>query len=363
VHSHEPHPDAQGHASPHGSPADGGSRPSLVSWNITRQCNLTCAHCYRDARENPDPEELTTEEGCRLIEEIASVGFRVLILSGGEPLMRADLYHLIEKAREVGLRPVLGTNGTLITPEAARRLREAGLARAGISLDSADADYHNRLRGSPTAWQDAVAGMKACLDAGLPFQVNTTVTQQNEGQLLRITDLACELGAAGHHVFFLVPTGRGRDIADEMVEARRCEQLLEALLQKQRDIDIEIKPTCAPQFIRIAERLGVATRFQMGCLAGRTYCVVTPNGEVQPCPYLPLGVGRVPVESFASIWQHAPVFRDLREKPLEGICSRCRWGKRCFGCRARAYWATGGNYLAEDPWCALRPPREATPPQ
>ncbi len=328
-------------------------RPSLVSWNITRQCNLTCAHCYRDAREKPDPEELSTEEGLRLIEEIAQVGFRVLILSGGEPLMRADLFTLIKKAREVGLRPVLGTNGTLITVEAARSLKEAGLARAGISLDSAEADYHNQLRGSPTAWQRAIAGMKACLEAGLPFQVNTTVTQQNEGQLLQITELARELGAAGHHVFFLVPTGRGRELAEQMVEARRCEQLLEALLKKQQGVELEIKPTCAPQFIRIAERLGIETRFQTGCLAGRTYCVITPNGEVQPCPYLPLTVGRVTTQSFVEIWEKAPVLCDLREAALEGACARCRWGKRCFGCRARAYWATEGNYLAEDPWCTL----------
>lgn len=355
------------HAGQHGVPPRGRSgeqgpdawrRPSLVSWNITRQCNLTCSHCYRDAWQEADPEELTTEEGVRLIREIAAAGFRVLILSGGEPLMRADLYTLAEAARDAGLRPVLGTNGTLITPEVARRLRAAGLARAGISLDSADPDYHSQLRRSSTAWQQAVDGMKACLEAGLPFQVNTTVTQQNEGQLLEITDLARELGAVGHHVFFLVPTGRGREIAEQMVEARRCEQLLEALLTRQQDVDIEIKPTCAPQFVRIADRLGVDTRFQTGCLAGRTYCVITPNGEVQPCPYLPLTVGRVRDQSFAKIWESASVLHDLRESALEGSCGRCHWGRRCFGCRARAYWATGGNYLAEDPWCTLRSSRQ-----
>ncbi len=340
--------------------AEAWRRPSLVSWNITRQCNLTCAHCYRDAQESPDAEELSTSQGLRLIEEIARAGFRVAIFSGGEPLMRRDLYQLLEHARAQDLRPVLGTNGTLITAEVARRLREAGLARAGISLDSADPDYHNRLRGSPTAWQRAVAGMEACLRADLSFQINTTVTQQNEEHLLEITDLARELGAKGHHVFFLVPAGRGRKIAEEMVEARRCEQLLEALLEKQREVDIEIKPTCAPQFVRIAERLGVETRFHSGCLAGRTYCVITPNGEVQPCPYLPLGVGRVQQQSFEEIWEMAPVFHDLREARLEGACGRCRWSRRCFGCRARAYWATSGNYLGEDPWCTLRSARDAS---
>lgn len=356
--SHEAQHDAPGHGAPEKQGEDAWRRPSLVSWNITRQCNLTCAHCYRDAGEEADPEELSTEEGLRLIEEIAEVGFRVLILSGGEPLMRSDLCTLVEKARAVGLRPVLGTNGTLITPQAARRLREAGLARAGISLDAADLDYHNELRGSPTAWQDAVAGMKACVDAGLPFQINTTVTRQNQDQLLQITDLACDLGAVGHHVFFLVPTGRGRDIADDMIEASRCEQLLAALLSRQDEVGIEIKPTCAPQFVRIADRLGISTRFHTGCLAGRTYCVVIPNGDVHPCPYLPLAVGNVRKTPFSELWRSAEVLRRLREGPLEGTCGRCHWGKRCFGCRARAYYATDGNYLAEDPWCTLRSPRQ-----
>jgi len=328
-------------------------RPSLVSWNITRQCNLTCAHCYRDAREQPDAGELTTAEGMRLIEEIARVGFRVFVLSGGEPLMRADLCDLIAAAKGLGLRPVLGSNGTLITEEAAARMKEAGLARAGISLDSVDADYHNRLRGSPTAWQEAIAGMRACAAAGLPFQINTTVTKQNQQQVLAITDLAIELGAAGHHVFFLVPTGRGKQIAEQMVQAARQEELLEALLRKQSEIEMEIKPTCAPQFIRIADTLGLRTRFPMGCLAGRTYCVITPTGDVHPCPYLPIEAGNVRAQPFSRIWEESDVLLRLRHGLPEGMCGRCRWGARCFGCRARAYWATGGNMMAEDPWCSL----------
>ena len=335
------------------TPDSSALRPSLVSWNITRQCNLACAHCYRDARELPDSGELTTAEGMQLIEETARVGFRVFVLSGGEPLMRADLCELIAAARDLGLRPVLGSNGTLITKKAAEKTRDAGLARAGISLDSVDPGYHNKLRGSPTAWQEAVAGMRACAAVGLPFQVHTTVTQQNERQLLEITDLAVELGAAGHHVFFLVPTGRGKDIAEQMVQAARYEELLEALLRKQQEIEIEIKPTCAPQFVRIADTLGLRTRFPMGCLAGRTYCVITPTGDVHPCPYLPVEAGNVRQQPFSRIWQESEVLLRLRQGSLEGMCGRCRWGARCFGCRARAYWATGGNMMAEDPWCAL----------
>jgi radical SAM protein with 4Fe4S-binding SPASM domain len=259
---------------------------------------------------------------------------------------------LIRAANEAGLRPVLGTNGTLITRAVAAELRAAGLARAGISLDSADPGYHNQLRGAATAWQDAVAAMRACRAAGLPFQINTTVTRHNEEHILSITDLAVELGAAGHHVFFLVPTGRGLNIADEAIAADRTERLLEALLRRQQELDLEIKPTCAPQFVRIAQRLGVAVRFHAGCLAGRTYCVVTPQGEVHPCPYLPLSVGNAREQAFSEIWRDAAVLRSLRAGSLEGVCGRCQWRQRCFGCRARAYWASGGNYLAEDPWCA-----------
>jgi putative heme d1 biosynthesis radical SAM protein NirJ2 len=328
-------------------------RPSLISWNVTRQCNLRCAHCYRDARDLPDAGELNTDEGLALIEEIARAGFRVLVLSGGEALMRADLCDLIRAAAAHGLRPALGSNGTLVTEGMAGRMKAAGLARAAVSLDSADADYHNRLRGSPAAWQEAVAGMRACLAVGLPFQVNTTITRQNEQQMLGITDLAVELGAVGHHVFFLVPTGRGKEIAEDMVEAARYEQLLEALLRKQQEIEIEIKPTCAPQFVRVADRLGLPTRFPMGCLAGRTYCVVTPTGDVQPCPYLPVAAGNVRERPFSRIWAESPVLVRLRQSQPEGRCARCRWGTRCFGCRARAYWATGGNMMAEDPWCSL----------
>ncbi|MFB3879749.1 MAG: radical SAM protein [Armatimonadota bacterium] len=328
-------------------------RPSLVSWNITRQCNLACVHCYRDAREQPDADELTTAEGVALIEEAARVGFRVFVFSGGEPLMRADLCELIAAAKASGLRPVLGSNGTLITEATAAGMKEAGLARAGISLDSVDADYHNRLRGSPAAWQEAVAGMRACRAVGLPFQINTTVTRQNQQQILEITDLALDLGAAGHHVFFLVPTGRGREIANEMVQAARHEELLEALLRKQADTEIEIKPTCAPQFVRIADQLGVKTRFPMGCLAGRTYCVITPTGDVHPCPYLPIEAGNVRRQPFSRIWAESDVLLQFRRGAPEGMCGRCRWGTRCFGCRARAYWASGGNMMAEDPWCSL----------
>lgn len=167
----------------------------IVSWNTTNACNLYCAHCYRGSGEEA-AGELTTAEGMTLIEEIARAGFQIMIFSGGEPLLRPDILELIRHAREVGLRPVLGTNGTLLSLETARALQDAGLMAAGISLDSLDAAAHDRLRGQQGAWQTAVNGMQHCRAVGLPFQIHTTVMDWNEAEITQITDFAVEIGAA-----------------------------------------------------------------------------------------------------------------------------------------------------------------------
>jgi putative heme d1 biosynthesis radical SAM protein NirJ2 len=325
----------------------------LISWNTTRECNLTCAHCYRDAGPK-DPAELNTEEGKALIDEIAKAGFRIFVLSGGEPLLRPDLEELIAHAAARGLRPVLGSNGMLITPDVAGRLKAAGLMRAGISLDSADAAFHNELRRHPEAWEKAVAGMEACREAGLPFQVHTTVTERNYDQVLPITDFAVSIGAAAHHVFFLVPAGRAVDMEEDSLKAAQYERLIRAILDKQRVAPIELKPTCAPQFMRIAKQMGLDLRFSKGCLAGTTYAVITPSGDVQPCPYLPLTVGNVREQPFSEIWRTSPILETLRHGELGGKCGACTYRDICGGCRARAYYYSDGDMMAEEPWCAFR---------
>lgn len=326
----------------------------IISWNTTRECNLACKHCYRDAGER-DPRELTTAEGIALLDEIAKAGFRIMVFSGGEPMLRADIYDLIRHAASVGLHPVLGSNGMLIDRAAAQRLKEAGAERVGISLDSPDPDFHNRLRQHPEAWEQAVAGMEACRAVGLPFQVHTTVTEHNQDQVLAVTDFAVEIGAAAHHIFFLVPAGRAVDIEQDTLRAAEYERLLRAIVRKQRETPIELKPTCAPQFMRIARQEGVPMRFEKGCLAGTSYCVILPNGDVQPCPYLPLTVGNVRETPFSEIWAHNEVFERLRTAPLLGKCGGCEYEEICGGCRARAYFYSGGEMMAEEPWCAYRP--------
>ncbi|MBU2701523.1 putative heme d1 biosynthesis radical SAM protein NirJ2 [Sporomusaceae bacterium BoRhaA] len=322
----------------------------IISWNTTQACNLHCRHCYRDAGSKY-ADELTTAEGKKLLSEMARAGFKIIILSGGEPLMRPDIYELISHARSIGTRPVLGTNGVLITPDVAKRLKKAGLAVAGISLDSCDRDQHNHFRQSAMAWDSTVAGMKACREVGLKFQVHTTVMDWNASEVTDITDFAVKQGAIAHHVFFLVPTGRGKEIENMTLKAQQYEALLTRILTKQSEVPIELKPTCAPQFMRIAKQKNIPTRFTRGCLAGIAYCVVIPSGFVQPCPYLPIKVGNVKDTPFDEIWQNSPLLDDLRFKPLKGGCGHCGYDKICGGCRARAYYYSQGDYLAEEPWC------------
>ncbi len=324
----------------------------IVSWNTTNACNLYCRHCYRDAGERAGGE-LSTEEGVSLIEQVAGQGFKIMIFSGGEPLLREDILYLVEHAGKLGMRPVFGTNGTLITGELARKLKRAGASVMGISLDSTNPKSHDDFRSTPGAWKAAVEGMRACREAGLPFQVHTTVMKWNWRELERITDLAVSLGAVAHHIFFLVPTGRAVDIEKDTLKEEQYEELLRRIIIKQQEVPIELKPTCAPQFMRIAVQMGVKTRYTKGCLAGISYCIITPRGFVQPCAYLEIQAGNIREQLFAEIWKNTEVFRILRTEEYSGACGTCAFKKICGGCRARAYFYYG-NYMAEEPWCLYR---------
>lgn len=326
----------------------------IISWNTTNECNLRCRHCYRDAKDRVQGE-LTTEEGLALISEIARAGFKIMIFSGGEPLSRPDITELTAHAASLGLRPVFGTNGTLLTADLARRLKSSGAKTMGISLDSIDPARHDEWRGVPGSWRAAVEGMRICREAGLPFQVNTTVVDWNYGEIEALTDFAVQMGAAAHHIFFLVPAGRAVDIEEESLRAAQYEELLRRILDKQRKTGIELKPTCAPQFMRIAREMGVATRYKRGCLAGIAYCVVDPRGNVLPCAYLQIPAGNVREASFLEIWENSPLFGELRSQNYNGACGACAYRRICGGCRARAYYYSG-DYLGAEPWCSGKVP-------
>lgn len=324
----------------------------IMSWNTTNDCNLFCAHCYRESGQKAEAE-LDTREAKKLIDEIARAGFQIMIFSGGEPLMRQDIYELIAYAKQQGLRPVLGSNGTLITKEVAQKLKNAGLMAAGISLDSLDKVRHNELRGDSRAWENAVRGMENCKKVGLLFQIHTTVMDWNENEVTDLMDFAVEIGARAHHIFFLIPTGRGEEIKEMALDRVSYENVLHRIMTKAKEVPIEVKPTCAPQFIRVAKEVGKVQRFSKGCLAGLSYCIISPKGDVQPCAYMKIEIGNVRDLPFDEIWEKSEVFQKLRTMDYEGQCGVCGFGKTCGGCRARAAYYHKGDYMSADPLCIL----------
>ncbi|MDD2619793.1 MAG: putative heme d1 biosynthesis radical SAM protein NirJ2 [Syntrophomonadaceae bacterium] len=327
----------------------------MVSWNTTNQCNMFCDHCYREAGSKLS-DELSTNEARKMIDEIKKAGFKLMIFSGGEPLMRPDIYELGHYASEQGLRAVMGTNGSLITPEVAARLKESGFMAAGVSLDSLDPDKNDAFRKMENAYELTIQGMKNLRAAGLPFQIHTTVMDWNVDELEAICDFAIELGAMAYHVFFLVPTGRGAEIEEEALRVIEYEKTIARLMEKQKKISIEIKPTCAPQFIRIADKKGLSLRFSRGCLAGISYCIISPKGDVQACAYLNIPLGNVKEKPFDEIWLENKMLQELRTQNYKGKCGVCDYKDKCGGCRARAYYYSGGDYMAEDEWCLYHPP-------
>ena len=323
---------------------------NIVSWNVTNACNMYCAHCYRDAGCKAE-DELSTADAKKLLTEIKRAGFQIMIFSGGEPLMRPDILELVKFASDLGLFPVFGTNGTLITPQMAKDLKAAGARAMGISLDSLDAAKHDKFRSFPGGWQGAVSGMKNCKAAGLPFQIHTTVMDWNAPELEDMIDFAVEIGARAHHFFFLVPTGRAATIEEESLRAEQYEDVLTRIMKKQQTVPIELKPTCAPQFLRIAAELGMKSRFHRGCLAGLSYCIISPKGKVQPCAYLKEYLGDVRDTPFDEIWKNNAVLQKLRTMKYDGGCGACKYQRVCGGCRARAAIYHNGDYMAEEPWC------------
>jgi radical SAM protein with 4Fe4S-binding SPASM domain len=280
----------------------------------------------------------------------------MLILTGGEPLLRRDITELAAYAASRELIVVLGTNGMLITSGRARRLREAGVAGVAISLDSVQPEVHDSFRGVPGAWRGAMRGIRACVAEGLPVLIQMTVLPWNFEELGDLIELASREGATGFTLYFLVCTGRGETLSD--ITPEQYEQALGVLASAQaRYPGMMLRARCAPQISRIAAHRDSALVGNAGCMAAREYCRITPEGTVTPCPYLPLSAGSVGEQSFADIWDRAPLFQRLRLETATGRCGSCDFGKVCGGCRARAFALTG-DLLGEDPWCAYQPPQQ-----
>jgi heme b synthase len=335
---------------------------------MTRACNLACVHCRAGACLEPDPDELSTEEGRALIDGISKVGKPILIMTGGEPLLRPDFFDLARYAGSVGLRPVLATNGVLVTPEIAKEIAAIGIPRVSISIDGPTAAEHDEFRKVPGAFNGSLQGIANLRSAGVSVQINTTFTRRNRHHLPAIMKLAEDVGADAFHVFLLVPTGRAKNLSGEEMGPAEYEETLLEFYRFGRTSRLETKATCAPQYYRIlrqqAKLEGVEVTDQTfglnartrGCLGGLSFVFVSNTGQLQPCGYFDLQAGSIREREFADLWANAQLFNDLRNfSLLEGKCGKCDYLRFCGGCRARAYEATG-RYMAEEPYCAHRPP-------
>jgi AdoMet-dependent heme synthase len=404
------------------SGVEGFGRPYVVSWNLTYRCNLACEHCYLDAGGTPlvgtenfaDRSELGTEECFRVIDEIAAFAPECLtILTGGEPLLRRDILEIVRRAAERELWVVVGTNGVSITENLARRLADSGARGLSLSLDALDPDRHDRFRNVRGAWRNTVDGAEILNRTGLPFIVQTTAGSHNLGELEAIADFAHDrLAAKVWNLYFLVPTGRGQFVSD--MTPSQYDEVLASLYRIQRKYDrrMLVNAKCAPHYIKTvlenalrpgsgqALRLGsgqaggqtdpIPTDAESarppfdraegrpswpgaspirtysggagGCPAGTHYMGIRPNGDVTPCPYLPVFAGTLRNSSLADLWTSSELFTAIRRRTsLGGRCGACEMNGHCGGCRARAYGVTG-DLMAEDPLCTHTPGKFAGSP-
>jgi heme b synthase len=368
--NHPNHPHGQGAQHTTGNPHDRQDQAPplrLVAWETTRNCNLNCVHCRAAATRGPYTGELDTRSALALLDQIAQVAKPIIILTGGEPLLREDIFEIAKYGDAMGMRMVMAPNGTLVTPEIAAKMADSGIQRISVSLDGSSAESHDAFRGVPGAFDGALNGIANAKAAGIQFQINTTITKANLDQIPSILKLAESLGAVAHHIFLLVPTGRGKYIVDQEIDAREYEETLNWFYDQRGKTSLQLKATCAPHYYRIlrqrAREDGQSVTFEShgldavtrGCLGGTGFCFISHRGIVQPCGFLDLNCGDVTRQSFGEIWRHAEHFQRLRDySQLHGKCGCCEYHRVCGGCRARAYEATG-DYMAEEPLCQYQP--------
>ena len=365
------HPPSAGTAAAgaHGQTSHG-SDLRLVFWELTARCNLACKHCRAEAQEQAVEGELDTAEILRVAREIRETGDPILVLTGGEALMRGDFFEIAGDCTKQFTRVALATNGTLVDRATADRIKASGIARVSISLDGATAATHDAFRGIAGSFEAALRGFDALRGAGLSVQVNVTVARHNLAELTSILDLALDRGADAFHVFVLVPVGCGAEIDDDArLSPEQMENVLRWLFERSMELQgrVHVKATCAPQYYRIMReetrvrglpRSGSGRGMEAmtrGCLAGTAVCFISRTGDVQPCGYLPVVAGNVRESRFLDIWRNSEVFGTLRNPAaLKGKCQACGYRVVCAGCRARALAETG-DFMAADPDCVYAP--------
>ncbi len=333
--------------------------PHVVAWNLTRRCNLECAHCYIAAgpRETATGE-LDTAACLGIVDQVLAVNpAPMLILSGGEPLLREDLTHIARYASEKGATVVVGTNGTLLTDERIAGLKAAGVRGFAVSVDSLRPAYHDNFRHGRGSLADTQGALARLTRQRLDFIIQTTVTKGNRAELAALVEWAARQGAVSFNCYFLVSTGRGAALTD--LGPADYEAVLADLARWEREYRgrMLVRAKCAPHFMRHVHQLDPESpvlNYETRCPCGTQYCRITPDGKLTPCPYMPEVAGDLGVHSFAEIWRSAPLLRQLRDGPLGGKCGACDYRTLCGGCRARALALTG-DVLAADPSCVYEP--------
>ncbi len=344
--------------------------PFMVSYSITIKCNLQCKHCYSDSADQAAPDELSTAEALRLMDDLSNWGIGLLVIDGGEPLCRDDLLDIVKYASSKGIRTTLGSNGTLIDEVMARKMLDAGVKSVAISIDGADAQTHDSFRGVSGAWERALEGVVACKDAGLPLQFNTVIRKETLPQLEDILYMAVAYGANAAEFFDLVAAGRTkRECREQVLSPDERKLAMEWLAQSQEDCPIAIRVPACPMYPLLlqekhiqpkhfpAEMLQRVPYYGRGCAAGMPmgYVMVQSNGDVNPCMLLQVKLGNIREQSIVSIWGNSPVLAQLRQRELlQGECGECSHRGTCSGCRGRAYEETG-DMMAADSGCWLAP--------
>ncbi len=346
--------------------------PRIIAWEVTKQCKLNCKHCRASASDRDFSGELTTEEAFKVLDNIAKFANPIIILTGGEPMMRKDIYELAKYGTGLGLRMVMAPCGLLMNKENTIKLIKSGIKRISLSIDGANKESHDSFRQVDGAFDSVINAAKMAKQAGLEFQINTTVTKLNYTELDKILELSIDLGAVSYHPFLLVPTGRGKDIAQFEIDPEEYENVLTWIYEKIKVISIQLKPTCAPHYYRIfrqkekqaGKNVTVETHglnaMTKGCLGGQSFAFISNTGIVQICGFLDIEAGNIKNESydFKKIWNNSDLFKQIRDiDNYNGRCGYCEYRKVCSGCRARAFASTG-NYLDEEPYCVYEPKRK-----
>ncbi len=344
--------------------------PKWIAWEITRRCNLKCVHCRSSSGLEVDGHpDFSLDEAKRVIDDIVSYANPVVVLSGGEPLMRDDVFDIAKYGTEQGLRMCLATNGALVTEQTCVGIKESGIKMVSLSLDGATAEVHDDFRNQPGAFDGMINAAKLFKANNIPFLINSSFTVRNKEDIPAVYKLAKSLGATAWYMFMIVPTGRGEDIMEELIPQAMYDELLEwhYEMEKNED-DILVRPTCAPSYYRLVlekkkadgddfvrRELKFSTGAGKGCLAGQVICLIDVDGNVLPCSYFPLEAGNVREQSFKDIWENSKLFHDMRDfKAYKGRCGKCEYVNVCGGCRARAYAMTG-DYMEAEPFCNYNP--------